>query len=695
MSPRARYRAVVDWDGDGAYNGTGEDVSGRVLARQPVRVRRGLDTDSGLARFRAGEAALKLNNASGDYSSLNSSGPLYGNLVTGRQCAIEAIPATDDFTRADSASSLGSADEGGAWTAHNGTWGIASNRAYCSAGSSSDKALATLSTSYADVAVEATIPTLPAGAGARIAVRATDLDNVWFAQVKTTEIVLRKREAGSLSDAGSWTGTVTTGDLIRVECYGLTLRVWHNGTLRVSYNGANGGSSFNSTATKHGIGVDNHASAGSIRFDNFRVIRPVLTGIVAALSEDPMPTERSASVSILSRIARISQWVPRGETSGYSTGVYLNYRVDELIGFVLDAIGMTDTALRRFDQANTRIAIWWLDSQKHPWDAISELVRAEGPTALFFEDMFGALVFKSRNSIYTDTKRSTSQATWRATGTEPVFRGDGYGLGRREDAVVNDISIKWVRRAGAATRTNVWERGARIELSPSETLSVECRHDTDPFRDAVTPALGTDYSVVAGSLSAAPALNRTSGQSVTLTMTAGAAGATVDSAAGDGTGMVIRAYLWPVVEERIVTPTSSLAASQAIHGKIPYPYAVWPATSGSGTMQHVVDMIADLYGSGRFVATIPMDNGSSASLVECLGRDIGDRVTVVDASRTYLNHEVHVLAASHSIRHAGGTSGAEGNHQTLFVVEEGPTIVTPFRLDTSQLGPTGTHGMIG
>lgn len=55
-----------------------------------------------------------------------------GIVASGRRAASgPTVVVSDSFTRANSAVSMGTADTGQTWLANDGTWGITSNRAYC------------------------------------------------------------------------------------------------------------------------------------------------------------------------------------------------------------------------------------------------------------------------------------------------------------------------------------------------------------------------------------------------------------------------------------------------------------------------------------------------------------------------------------------------------------------------------------
>lgn len=80
------YVFEVDWDDNGSFTDTGEDVTARTLS---LRFARGRDNSSSLsARSVAGRLFATLDNDSGDYSPFNSASPLFGNLLPRRRCRV-------------------------------------------------------------------------------------------------------------------------------------------------------------------------------------------------------------------------------------------------------------------------------------------------------------------------------------------------------------------------------------------------------------------------------------------------------------------------------------------------------------------------------------------------------------------------------------------------------------------------------
>lgn len=84
--PDPTYALYVDWNDDGDFVDTGENVTARALdQRTPVSTRVGRDQARALSPTAAGTAAYELNNISRDYSPENAGSPLAGLVQPGRR----------------------------------------------------------------------------------------------------------------------------------------------------------------------------------------------------------------------------------------------------------------------------------------------------------------------------------------------------------------------------------------------------------------------------------------------------------------------------------------------------------------------------------------------------------------------------------------------------------------------------------
>lgn len=166
----------------------------------------------------------------------------------------------DGFNRADSATSLGSAVTGQVWTAGGGgVMGIQAGKAYAVSNSRH-----WVETGLADVDVSLDFEgSISEG---WIVFRATDDNNWWrFGPDRADgRIIVQKRVAGTITSPASMgvtKGFVTRpGDRLRVVAKGNVLTFYRNNQFVLTLT-----DSFNSTATKHGIG----STPGTVRLDNF------------------------------------------------------------------------------------------------------------------------------------------------------------------------------------------------------------------------------------------------------------------------------------------------------------------------------------------------------------------------------------------------------------------------------------------
>ncbi len=189
---------------------------------------------------------------------------------------------SDDFNRADNASSLGTpSDGGGAWSALAGTWGVSSNQGYTA--SSAAAQCAVLEASAADGEVQVTV----SGAGA-VVFRATDASNYLVVFYGGGYFLFYRRDAGSDVSIATWTGGVLNGDTVKVTFAGAAVEGFVNGSSRGTSS-----SSFNQAATKHGIRTD---SATGSRFENFSFTEAVVASFVADRTH--LLTDSSGTVTV-------------------------------------------------------------------------------------------------------------------------------------------------------------------------------------------------------------------------------------------------------------------------------------------------------------------------------------------------------------------------------------------------------------
>ena len=168
-----------------------------------------------------------------------------------------ASSVTDSFNRADNASTMGNTDTGQTWVPNSGTWGISSNRAYESASAPGGQRTTVVDSGMSDCNVQVTFTTYD---DTGLCFRSTD-DNNHF--LNNTSELFRK-QSGGYTSLGYFSSTFGSGDVMKVELNGTSIKVYRNGSLVLSAT-----SSFNQTATKHGLRKN---GASTSRFDDFSVV---------------------------------------------------------------------------------------------------------------------------------------------------------------------------------------------------------------------------------------------------------------------------------------------------------------------------------------------------------------------------------------------------------------------------------------
>lgn len=143
-----------------------------------------------------------------------------GHVIWGAQIAAKiaamvaadpkTVRALDEFDRADSATDLGSAAIGGAWQILRGVWGIVSGGAENTNGTNIQYALAVLNVGVTDVYAETRFV---GSAGAGLAVRVTDNDNYYLAEIGADKkLRIFKRIAGAFTTLFTSASAFTTAD---------------------------------------------------------------------------------------------------------------------------------------------------------------------------------------------------------------------------------------------------------------------------------------------------------------------------------------------------------------------------------------------------------------------------------------------------------------------------------------------------
>lgn len=347
-----------------------------------------------------------------------------------------------------------------------------------------------------------------------------------------------------------------------------------------------------------------------------------------------------------------------------STALYQDIAIGTAIGHLLDAASFP-AADRDLNTGESVLSWWWLDDED-AFQALMKLLDTEGPGAAIYEDESGSIVFRDRLHLFEDTASTSSQATFRGSGTEPLHSPPfDYDDGLRR--VGNECRIRQKIRT-AKTASAFWSLGETLTLGPSQSATYVVRTSNgDPFTGATSPlAAGTDYTVVTGAVSSAT-LDRTSGGTATLTVTATAAGLVA-------TGLQVRGQVVSVDNTTDFINTEDASTSITSHGLVPISVNVIPEI-GTGLAQNLCNGYVIWYQDGRPTITVTVNNGADARLTQILSREISDRITIIE-STSGLNDVAWITRVSHRI--------TGRYHEAQIEAEEVPSF-SLFTLDSSQL----------
>lgn len=319
------------------------------------------------------------------------------------------------------------------------------------------------------------------------------------------------------------------------------------------------------------------------------------------------------------------------EANGIYTGTAM--------GYLYDAAGITDPALRRFDTGKTRLLFWYIRPDRDLFEQAIALWAAEGPGAEFYDAPDGPSVFLDRHRKLLDARSTATQATFRdvPSGSDPFYLDLPWDYDEGDQHVVNVCTLPWKRRAIDAADAVIWELGSTVTLVAGESRSFPVAPTTgDPIASVVALVAGTDYTVSSGSLSGAPAFDRTSGPFVTLTLTAGSTGVAV-------TGLQVRGRLARVVAQAEIQNTIDTSVSRGKYGKKPFNFPTVPEITFN-TGLDFCNAVVSQHRSPRFTASFHVPVITDVQATASLPREIADRVAVVNAREglNATNGQAHV-----------------------------------------------------
>lgn len=381
------------------------------------------------------------------------------------------------------------------------------------------------------------------------------------------------------------------------------------------------------------------------------------TALLDDLPQEPALGARSVGVPCLGMLSRLA-----GQS--VTTAVYQGITTDVAIHAILDAVGWP-AAERAIQTGATILAWWWLEGVD-AFQALRALLNTEGPGAALYERGDGYLVFEDRHYRILTARANTSQATIRDSGASP-WHGGPFTLAPNLKNVINRAELP-VKIRTPQPLAQVWALGANLILAANTTTRLIVRDaGGEPFIEAVVPQLGPDYTLLAGTVTLT--LDRTSGRAATLTLVAGAGGATI-------TALQLRARRLVATEVRVYN-TVDTSASQAKYGMRTWTAETWPEIDLL-MAQDLANGIVNLYQEPRASAMITVPGDDAAMLAQCLAREVSDRITVTEA-QSGLNTAMTIERIAHAI-------GVRGRIVTTFGLEKAGALVPYSIVGTAVVG---------
>lgn len=352
----------------------------------------------------------------------------------------------------------------------------------------------------------------------------------------------------------------------------------------------------------------------------------LFTGFSDGFDVKPARGERSVDISALDAVAKL-----KGAKA--TTQLHAGVRTGAAIGYVLDAIGWPDD-LRDLDPGATVVRWWWAEDED-AFEAIQKIVQSEGPPAMLTSDELGRIVFRDRHHRLLGLSATSAQQTFTdESAGEPSFTDLTYDHGWSD--VVNSVSAKVEELDPAPVAETIWESESNVSIGPSETLTLRLSLEN--------PAINPDvsYTTLAGTVT--DSLTVDSGQTLTLTLTAGAGGAEIS-------GLQVTGQ--PVASRRSYTILLEDANSIATFGLRSLDYEMpWAGVNDAGA---VAQLVLDASAQRRPIVTITLRSETgqtSTRLEQQLSRDLSDRVHVREP-QTCVDHDFHIERIEHRALEAG------------------------------------------
>lgn len=203
--------------------------------------------------------------------------------------------------------------------------------------------------------------------------------------------------------------------------------------------------------------------------------RNIFTGVLIGLPQHPErvgPARVSVDIPALGMTSRL-----RGKK--VSTALYENITTSDALGHLLDAADWP--AGERSIQTGLTVMSHWVLDRADAFSALEEIRATEGPASSVYENGDGWIVFENRDARTTQTRSTTSQATYQDTVDIVAVSHD-----LKFDDVISAAVLTVVERETAG-RSVIWELGSTLTLTSGQVYPIQVR-GSDWFTGALLPS---------------------------------------------------------------------------------------------------------------------------------------------------------------------------------------------------------------
>ena len=614
---QAKWLVKVDWNNDGDFTDANEDITTDALGLTLDHFRA---LDSGYTE--AARLELELKNDDHKYSPSNGSSPLSGNLKPGRTVWVKAAYPYDGFT--GSAGTQLSAhtpdyDSTFSWAADLNDFDLAAGGAAAETDSThgNGDCVTTMDLAYSDVAFGCQFTRGTDSDHGGLCFRYSNTTNYLYVRVTGTAIEVRKVDAGtdSLVASSAHTWSSATKKFLQVVLHGSSIKVFDDDDEVVDTT-----SSFNSTATRHGLFCDDQADH---TWDDFGGWISLFYGAIDSIRPRPRPGAQYCYIRALDEM----EWLT-GVTLYTHSAATLPQGSDDILGDILSYADVY-SARRQLDQGTDLVPSTWTSaiwSVQGP-DEIHRLQDEED--GLVYVDGHGFWRLESR-SHRTGPPHTSPLVTIKDTddGTNPYFSDLVWDDGNNNVENMVFMRIKEATDQGAQT---VWTLKEKPSFAASETkdfLAESKSHDA--IAGLTSPVENTDYD--ANTAQDGSGTDISSELTVTHPNTSDYHGkgtlirVKFGATAGYLTLLKLRSPNAFTFDDPVLVLAED-ATSKSSHGnRIKSIGALW--TREVAVAQATVDSRLARRKDPKAVLTIVVPNGSKANVMLTLQRSFSDRVTV-------------------------------------------------------------------